>query len=129
MKPFLISAAMAAGAVLAAPTAAAQDGETFILSILGGGRWSVECDITTDRGRNRTPDARGRGNSSTGSIVVRSAVSGTCVAEAGKDPLELTLRDDRGDFVCPFGDRMDGGICRAAVAEGAVYEFTIALSG
>ncbi|MEO0983646.1 MAG: hypothetical protein AAFX03_13450 [Pseudomonadota bacterium] len=125
LKILLAAALMAGGP--ATPVFAQESGETFILRVFGKSTWRVECVMETDRGTSR-PKARGRGSTSSGSVVARDALSGSCTAEASpRGPLQLTLVDNTGSFDCPFGDMVDD-LCRASIAPGDEYAFDVSLN-
>jgi len=128
MKPTMI-AAIAAMSLAGLAPAAAQDrerGEDMVLRLFGTGSWSVECTLETDRGRTSRPEARGRGNSASGTILGRDVLSGSCAAEASdRGPLELTLVDDDRAFACPFGDRTGEGTCFGVLQAGETLEWTV----
>ncbi|MCG8442821.1 MAG: hypothetical protein MI723_13545, partial [Caulobacterales bacterium] len=116
-----------------APTASAQEGAAaregalFVLRVAGGRNWEVSCVLERDRGRDSRPSARGRGASSSGSLVGKDVVAGACEVEAGSGrALMVTLDDQQGEFACPF-DGASEELCQTSFAEGATATFEVAL--
>ena len=112
-----------------APVAiASSDGATFALRAFGYGRWTVTCDLERERGRNTSPRARGDGSSSSGVVLGRKVVGGSCSATANeRGPLSIELEDRRSAFDCPF-DIEDNDNCKITIAAGQTVEFDIALT-
>ncbi len=121
-------ALVAASVGLSVPAVAQDDsvaGETMVVRARGARGWNANCALDTDRGRQARPQARGRGLSSSGVLVGRDVVGGSCTAEAGnRGPLELVFEDDRGAFVCPFNGEEQ---CRTVIAAGQSLTFAVAL--
>lgn len=101
------------------------DGATMVVRARGARGWTAGCTLDTDRGREARPQARGRGAASSGVLVGRDVVGGSCTAEAGdRGPLELVFEDERGAFVCPFNGEDE---CRVVIGTGQALTFSIAL--
>lgn len=118
---------MAATAPAAMAQADAEDGGLLIVRLTGARGWEASCDLMTDRGRAAEPTARGRGSRSSGSLIGRDVVSGSCTADAGaRGPVEIVLDDRQGVFTCPFGPDAED-TCRRVVATGESVTFDVTL--
>lgn len=101
-------------------------GADMVLRVFGSGGWSVECTLETDRGRTSRPSARGRGNSTSGTLLGRGVVGGTCTATASnRGVVQLTLVDEDAAFACPFGDRAADGSCVGVLQAGDTFDWTV----
>ncbi|MEL6258899.1 MAG: hypothetical protein AAFQ67_07580 [Pseudomonadota bacterium] len=126
MKAKLFAALLAlSGTGLGVSAQTTVEGEDLIIRLSGDRGWKIECELEKEGGGALEPRARGRGRSSTGSIVGRNVVGGACAAEAGRGDLRLTIVDEMGHFVCPFGEPTDDGLCIGRVGEGETLDWTV----
>ncbi len=128
IKAMLAGGVIALGAVAPAALAQNADGQRLVIKIAGEGRWSASCELVNDAGEPVRPSADGRGSRSSGTLVARDVVSGTCTATASdRGPMRVTIDARRGVFVCPFTAGLTDE-CVGDVTTGDSEEFAIALN-
>ncbi|MGF1605422.1 MAG: hypothetical protein ACFB22_03715 [Rhodothalassiaceae bacterium] len=111
-------------ALVLAPVAAHAD--TVVLDLSGKGSWSISCNWTDSRDRQKTRQENGRGTMSTASLVLKDLVVGSCTVETD-DRAELQIVGDAmgSRSMCPF-EKMDAeGRCGFKVGPNANYEVAL----
>ena len=103
-KSLAVATAVVLGAASAAPAAMAQsDSSYFLLRMLGKSGWSIECELQKEDGGVSKPRSKGRGASSSGSIISRDVTTGDCQVSVRKNgSVQIRLAEESAEFKCPF---------------------------
>jgi len=123
----MIAASLAGALALVGQTSAqnAQDGEAFVLEMLGQRSWEVSCRLNQDDGDVIESRERGRGLHDNGRFAVGDVTGGLCsysVPDRGE--LRLTLQVEHTGFNCPF-TVTEAGYCRAYLQPGETGSFQV----
>ena len=130
-----LGAGMIAGlAIVASPltSSSAQaadeaEGALLVVQLFGSRGWKVECALEKESGKMIKPKARGRGSNSSGSIIGRDVVGGTCQIDASSGYLRVTIVDRTGVFQCPF-ENTAADACEATYPAGTTTSIQISQS-